>query len=376
MKKERKIKGRSHKLKFKGQVEKIIWITIFYILFNVFQFLVGYTTLTGFNMDISDLNPVIFLKGSIIIGTVAGLLGGSLIVFFWENWLRTKSYRWSLLSIFWSYTFLFLLISIISDLFLPETQSGTLLIQSNSWKEVWSILTSLSFILNYLSWLVAVISTLIALLVNDKYGPGVFKSFLLGKYFHPKREERIFMFLDLRGATTIAEQLGESRYFNFLKDVFRDSTPGILKSKGEIYQYVGDEIVISWKKDIGTLNANCLQCFFDTQQRLLDNVSYYRENYDGIVPEFKAGLHYGFVMVGEIGIVKRDIAFSGDVLNTAARIQSKCNELGVNILISKNLLVGLGSLPNPVKHREIGEIDLRGKQHSLILYTVSINGVE
>jgi adenylate cyclase len=75
-------------------------------------------------------------------------------------------------------------------------------------------------------------------------------------------------------------------------------------------------------------------------------------------------------MVGEIGVVKRDIAYSGDVLNTAARIQSKCNELGVDILISKNLLVGLGALPNVFKPREIGQIDLRGKQHSLMLYTM------
>ena len=232
------------------------------------------------------------------------------------------------------------------------------------------MLTSPQFILNYFAWLMMVIFSLIALLVNDKYGPGVFLSFLLGKYFHPKREERIFMFLDLRGATTIAEQLGEVKYFNFLKDVFRDTTPDILKSKGEIYQYVGDEMVISWKKNTGTLKANCLQCFFDIQQRLLDNASYYRENYDGVVPEFKAGLHIGFVMVGEIGIVKRDIAYSGDVLNTAARIQSKCNELGVNILISKNMIVGLGSLPNEIKPREVGEIDLRGKQHSLMLYTI------
>jgi adenylate cyclase len=370
LKKERKIKARSHKYKVKGLIEKIFWITLFWTLFAVFQFLVGYTTLTDFNVDLSNLNPVTFLKGSIFTGIVAGILGGSLIVIFWGNWLRTKSYRWSLLNIFWSYTLLFLLVWIIGDVFFPETGTNTTLINSNSWKELWSTLTSLAFIQNYLSWLMLVIFTLITLLVNDKYGPGVFKSFLLGKYFQPKREERIFMFLDLRGATTIAEQLGERRYFNFIKDVFRDSTPEILKSKGEIYQYVGDEIVISWKKDIGTLNANCLQCFFDIQQRLLDNASYYRENYDGIVPEYKAGLHFGFVMVGEIGIVKRDIAYSGDVLNTAARIESKCNELGVNILFSKALLVGLGSLPNPFKPREIGEIDLRGKQHSLMLYTV------
>jgi adenylate cyclase len=368
LKKARKMEVKSRILK--DQVGKIIWITSFWTLFSVFRFLIRYTTLIDFNFDVTNLNVITFLKGSIIVGIVAGLLGGSLIVIFWGKWLRTKSYGWSLLSMFWTYTFLFLLISTIADLFLPETQSNTSLINSDSWRGVWSMLTSLSFIQNYLSWLLIVIFTLIALLVNDKYGPGIFVSFLLGKYFHPKREERIFMFLDLRGATTIAEQLGENRYFNFLKDVYKDSTPEILKSKGEIYQYVGDEIVISWEKDIGTLNANCLHCFFDIQQRFLDKASYYRENYDGIVPEFKAGLHFGFVMVGEIGIVKRDIAYSGDVLNTAARIESKCNELRVNILISKNLLVKLGALPNPFKPKEIGEIALRGKQQSVMLYTV------
>ena len=75
-------------------------------------------------------------------------------------------------------------------------------------------------------------------------------------------------------------------------------------------------------------------------------------------------------MVGEIGIVKRDIAYSGDVLNTTARIQSKCNELGVNILLSKYLLDKLGLLPNLFNPREIGEITLRGKQQDVMLYTV------
>lgn len=304
------MKVRLHKYKIKGQIEKILWITLFWTLFAVFQFFMGYITIVDFNVDLSTLNPIDFLMSTVFMGIVAGILGSSLIIFFWEKWLRTKSYGWSLLNIFWSYTVLFLLVNIIVELISPETQMDASLIKAQSWTEVWLMITSLGFIVNYLAWLAMVIFTLIALLVNDKYGPGVFVSFLLGKYFQPKREERIFMFLDLRGATTIAEKLGESRYFNFLKDVFRDSTPDILKSKGEIYQYVGDEIVISWKKDTGILNANCLQCFFRVKQRLLDNASYYQEKYDGIVPEFKAGLHFGFVMIGEIGIVKRDIAYS------------------------------------------------------------------
>jgi len=361
---------RFNNYKIKGQIEKILWVTFFWTLFSILQFLMGYITLIDFKVDFSNLNPVDFLMGAVFTGIIAGLLGSCLIVFFWEKWLRTKSYGSSLLHILWSYTVLFFLVSTIMQLVSPETQMDNSLIKSNSWAEVWLMITSLPFIVNYLMWLGMVIFTLIALLVHDKYGPGVFVSFLLGKYFHPKREERIFMFLDLRSATRIAEQLGEGRYFNFLKDIFRDVTPSILKSKGEIYQYVGDEVVVSWKKDAGILNANCLQCFLDIQQQLVDNASYYQEKYDDIIPEFKAGLHFGFVMVGEIGVVKRDIAYSGDVLNTAARIQSKCNELGVNILISKNLFHGLGALPKRFIPKQIGEINLRGKQHSLMLYTI------
>jgi adenylate cyclase len=222
---------------------------------------------------------------------------------------------------------------------------------------------------NYLFWMLIVIATLIALLVNDKYGPGVFLAFLLGRYFHPRREERIFMFLDLRGSTNIAEKLGEDRYFNFLKDAYRDATPAILRSKGEIYQYVGDEIVVSWKKQVGTNNANSLKCFYDIRSSFSEKGSYYKNKYEGFVPEFKAGLHYGFVMAGEIGIVKRDIAYSGDVLNTTSRIQAKCNDLKVNILISKFLLDSMGSIPSQFKPSEVGRIALRGKKESLMLYT-------
>jgi len=340
--------------KLKSQAEKIVWITLFWIVISVFKFLSSYATLLRFNCDLKGLSPNSFLLGSIITGLIAGLIGGSSMVFFWEKWLRTQSYGWSLLNIFWSYTLIYLLVATISEMFFNASQLNV----------------SFNQVQNYLFWLFVIIITLIALLVNDKYGPKVFKSFVLGKYFHPKREERIFMFLDLRGSTSIAEKLGEVQYFNFLKDLFKDATPGILNTKGEIYQYVGDEIVISWKIESGTENTNCIQCFFDIQQSFLDKSSYYKETYSGIVPDFKAGLHYGFVMVGEIGIVKRDIAYSGDVLNTTARIQSKCNELGVNILLSKYLLDKIGSLPNPFNSVAIGEIQLRGKQKAVILYTV------
>jgi adenylate cyclase len=356
--------------RFKSQAEKIAWITLFWIVISIFQFFTGYSSLLQLNCDLDGLKASAFFTGSIITGLSAGLLGGTLLVFYWNSWLRTMAYGRSLINILWTYTLVYLIVSLISSLFYNTTILNFTPFQSELWQLVWMDITSLIQIQNYLFWFGVVILTLIALLVNDKYGPRIFISFLLGKYFHPKREERVFMFLDLRGSTSIAEQLGEDQYFLFLKDAYKDATPAILNSKGEIYQYVGDEVVVSWKKEFGIENANSLQCFFDIQKCFLKRASYYREKYKGIVPEFKAGLHYGFVMAGEIGIVKRDIVYSGDVLNTTSRIQDKCNELDVNILISEYLMNTLKLLPKMFKPIKVGKIPLRGKQQPLMLYTV------
>ena len=179
---------------------------------------------------------------------------------------------------------------------------------------------SADFLKQFLTWGLVMIGTVIVLAVNDKYGQGNFRDMLAGRYFQPSEEERIFMFLDIKGATTIAEKIGPKKYFYLLQDFFDDATPPILQTKGEIYQYVGDEIIISWRMKNGIEQANCIECFYAIQTAILSNQDNYLKKYN-CIPVFKAGLHYGKVMVGEMGRVKKEITFSGDVLNTASRIQ-------------------------------------------------------
>ena len=149
--------------------------------------------------------------------------------------------------------------------------------------------------------------------------------------------------------------------------------PGIPSKKGEVYQYVGDEIVISWKKQQGLDQANCIRCFFEMIRRLENHSDYFISKY-GVQPKFKAGLHVGFVIAGEMGIIKREIVYSGDVLNTASRIQSMCNEMQVEILISGSLInqVDVESIGGEV--RELGEMSLRGKSEKIALATVRAHG--
>lgn len=356
-------------IQLKGQIEKVIWITFFWMLVSISQFARGYITLNQFNR-LEDIDALAYFQGSLITGLMAGILGGSFIVFFWENWFRNRSYGWALLNVAWSFTLLFLAVSLVSGMYFSITHNHYEWWSKAAWQFLGSQFFTLDQLIVYLFWLTIVAFTMIALSVNDKYGPGVFVSFLLGKYFHPKREERVFMFLDLKGSTAIAEKLGEEKYFNFLKDVFKDATPSILNNRGQIYQYVGDEIVVSWESKTGSSRSNCLQCYFDIQTALLSHEKQYKEKYQNVVPFFKAGFHYGSVMVGEIGIVKRDIVYSGDVLNTAARIQAKCNDLKQDIIISKQLLDHLAPLEPHLEPFALGEIELRGKQNSTQLFTV------
>jgi adenylate cyclase len=88
-----------------------------------------------------------------------------------------------------------------------------------------------------------------------------------------------------------------------------------------------------------------------------------------VVPQFKAGFHHGEIMAGEMGVVKRDLVFSGDVLNTGARIQEQCNHYGVDNLISKGLLKFL-EMPQGVDCRKVDASLLRGKKARIDLYTV------
>lgn len=204
--------------------------------------------------------------------------------------------------------------------------------------------------------------------VNKKYGPGILIPLLLGKYRNPKEEERIFMFMDLKSSTTIAETLGHLKYSSFIRDSFMDINLMLNKFNAEIYQYVGDEIVIMWSLKNGLKEHTCLRFFFSCGEQFKKRSSHYLENYNTI-PHFKAGLHMGKITIVEIGEIKRDLAYHGDTINTTARIQSICNEHNKSLLISKILFDNINTDDN-YKTESLGLIHLKGKQNAVEIISV------
>ena len=212
-------------------------------------------------------------------------------------------------------------------------------------------------------------SLLISLLyasISENLGHSVLKNFFTGKYHRPKEEERIFMFLDMKSSTTMAETLGHVRYFELLEQYYDDLAEAIIQNWGDVYQYVGDEIVITWTRKRGIVNNNCIDCFFDMKKALKAKKEKYIKKF-GYAPEFKAGLHMGSVTTGEVGALKKEIVYTGDVLNTTARIQSLCNETGKDLLVSEGLMDALG-LKEMAEDQYLGYFDLKGKNIDIALY--------
>jgi adenylate cyclase len=230
------------------------------------------------------------------------------------------------------------------------------------------------WISNKIFWLVTAYFIICSLLFsfirlsNDKFGKGMIFKMLIGRYRKPREVERIFMFLDLKSSTAHAEQLGHLKYSQLIQDCFFYLNKIINRYDAEVYQYVGDEAVLSWTPKRGIRHLNCIKLFFDFERKLKRHSKYYQKKY-GVQPEFKAGLHSGKIIIAEVGTVKKELAYHGDVINTTSRIQEQCNEFGESLLISEEFLLKL-NLGNKFVTKPLGDELLEGKKEELRLFAI------
>ncbi|UII25626.1 adenylate/guanylate cyclase domain-containing protein [Fulvivirga maritima] len=231
-------------------------------------------------------------------------------------------------------------------------------------KEIWDYIFYLMLVyFLFMSILINYINV-----VNKKYGPGILVPILFGRYRKPREENRIFMFMDLQSSTSTAEALGHLKYSAYIRDCFDDINDVLFSYRAQIYQYVGDEIVVTWPEQEGLIDNCCILFYFACKRQFQDREAYYIKNY-GVTPTFKAGLHGGIVSAVEIGEIKKDIAYHGDTINTASRIQSICNQYNKSFLTSE-YISNIANSINGIKSEQIGEILLRGKTEPIAIFSI------
>lgn len=191
-----------------------------------------------------------------------------------------------------------------------------------------------------------------------------FGRLLVGRYVNPREVHATFMFVDLRSSTGLAERLGHGQYSALLRDFFTDVSEPIHRAKGEVYQYIGDEVVVVWPTR--RTSARWLRCFVDMVAAVEAERAAYQTRY-GEVPEFKAGVHAGDVVVSEVGTLRRAHAYHGDVLNTAARVQAKCKETGFDLLVTDAALEALDT-DRRGDFTAVGTLPIRGRSAPVTMF--------
>jgi adenylate cyclase len=191
-------------------------------------------------------------------------------------------------------------------------------------------------------------------------GYGTLKNLLTGRYVHPRLEKRAFLLIDMKDSTGMAERLGPLRFHELLNDFFRDIADAALECDAEIHKYVGDEAILTtWSGAKALGDGDCLACPFIAQDCIEANRSRYLARF-GTVPAFRAAVHFGEIVTGEIGDVRREIAYVGDTLNVAARLLDAAKQLGRDVLVSTDLLEH-AALPAELKAEKLPTLTVRGR---------------
>ncbi|MCA0448865.1 MAG: adenylate/guanylate cyclase domain-containing protein [Proteobacteria bacterium] len=214
----------------------------------------------------------------------------------------------------------------------------------------------------------ALIAVALSYLSIDRLlGNGNLWRLLIGRYHRPRAEARIFLFLDMEGSTAAAEKLGAPRFLELLAGAVLDATPPIRAARGEIYRYVGDEIVVTWpiaraddavKGAIATIAA-------------LDALAPDYTARFGVAPRFRGGLHGGTVAVGEIGDVRREIVYLGDAVNVAKRLETEAGTRRARLLVSGDVVASLRDAGLRARLTDLGDIPIIGRAAPLRTYVAN-----
>jgi adenylate cyclase len=321
-------------------------------------------------VDPEKINFAEFIMSGLVIGVLYGVINGLLEIFIFQQRFKRIKFGYTVILktilfiiAFLATVFLFILIKnyVLAPFVVLEKPQENEIVQffgsSVFYKHgLYAIL--FSFGINFL------------LQIDNKMGKNVLFNLFFGRFHKPRKQERIIMFLDLTSSTAIAEKIGDHKYSTFLKDFFYDLDETINNTKGAVYQYVGDEVVVLWNVKDGTENNNCIKCFYDAQSSIIKKKDKYLEQY-GEYPQFKAGIHLGEVVVTEVGGLKSEIAYHGDTMNTASRLCTSARDYNNDLLISAELLGYLQNIDQSFSVESIGLVKFRGKEHDIAAFSVS-----
>lgn len=185
----------------------------------------------------------------------------------------------------------------------------------------------------------------------------------------PQEAELTLLLTDLRNSTAIAETLGPNGTFQLLNQVFETQTKAIMAEDGSMEHFLGDQFLSYW----GAPNPqpDATDRAFRAALSLIRGMEELRPKLDPKVKTlfgYGVALHSGTALIGNKGSAQRlDYGLVGDLINSAARVESLTKHYGALFLITREAYARVSAAPSV---RLIDKVLVKGKTLPLELFEV------
>ena len=180
-------------------------------------------------------------------------------------------------------------------------------------------------------------------------------------------KEITVLFSDIRGFTTLSENLTPQELVSHLNEYLSAMTDLIFKYEGTLDKYVGDEIMAFWNAPVEQEHHAELAC--RTALEMMEVLHQLNEGWPASKKlNIGIGMNTGIMTVGNMGSKSRmDYTLMGDNVNLGARLEGTNKIYGTNIIISE---FTYEKIKENFLCRELDNIRVKGKQQPVKIFEV------
>lgn len=192
------------------------------------------------------------------------------------------------------------------------------------------------------------------------------------------RKKVTVLFADVRGFTSLSEQLSPEQTVVLLNDYFEKMIEAVFKNHGNLNKFMGDGLMALFGalKDDDYQEEHAIQAALDMRAALCELQKNWSTSQDksrqGLIDlRIGIGINTGLAIVGNIGSKQRmEFTAIGDAINLGSRLEHATRDHGLDILVSEYTYVAARSR---FPFEAVGEISLKGKAQTVRTYTIKSN---
>jgi adenylate cyclase len=233
----------------------------------------------------------------------------------------------------------------------------------------------------------------LALSISNYFFEGREKSFIrsaFGHYVSPrvvsqlidnpaklslKGEQKILtvLFSDIRGFTTISEQMSSEQLSSFMNEYLTTMSNCIIAHGGTVDKFIGDAIMAIWGAPLDDRDhaLHAMRAAMSMMDRLKETQQDFARRGLPVI-DIGIGINTGIMSVGNFGSHERfDYTVMGDNVNLASRLEGANKDYGTNVIISEFSKKELG---DHFFCRFIDKVRVKGKNKAVMIYEPLVEG--